>query len=504
MDASQSRDAGVDGYRELLPRVLDEALGFLDELPERPVRVPDTGALLHEIFGGSLPLTSTPGEKVLEGLMRGGQLGVCPSGSPRYFGYVVGGALPITVAADWLTSVWDQCGVIYNMSPLTGTLEEICSRWLVDLFELPLGTSVAFTPGCTYANILSLTAARYAVLERHGWNVREQGLQGAPSITVLANEHIHASVLRALNVLGLAGNVLRVSTDSQGRMLMDALSAELDKAAGAPLIVCGQVGEINTGAIEFLEPLCERVHEAGGWVHLDAAFGLWAAATDRRYTLLAGLEKADSWSTDAHKWLNVPYDSGIAFIADKDAHRAALAMCPDYLQHDQPNERQTMDWGLAMSARSRVIPIWAALKQLGKDGVAQMVDRHCAQARRFARLLAEEPGVQVVNDVNLNQIAVRFHHPAHDTDTHTQNVTVGFQNEGVAWAQTSRYNGNTVLRLSVINWATTDDDIDKAAESLLSHHRRLIQQGDMAKATRTLISNYRRLKEGSHEHNDIR
>lgn len=495
MDTLKSRDAGVDGYRGLLPRVLDEALGYLDELPEVPVRVPDASALLQEILGGSLPLTSTPGEKVLESLIRGGQLGICPTNSPRYFGYVVGGALPIAVAADWLTSVWDQCGVIYDMSPLTGALEDICAKWLVDLFELPLGTSVAFTPGCTYANMLGLTAARYAVLEKHGWNVREQGLQGAPTIAVLANERIHASVLRALNVLGLAGNLRTIATDSEGRILPDVLEAELEKAAGAPLIVCGQVGEINTGSIEFLGPLCEKVHAAGGWVHLDAAFGLWAAATDMRYTLLAGLEKADSWSTDAHKWLNVPYDSGVAFIADKAAHCAALAMSPDYLQHDQPNERQSMDWSLAMSARSRVIPIWAALKQLGKDGVAQMVERHCVQARRFAQLLAEEPGVRVVNDVTLNQIAVRFHHPGHDTDRHTQNVTDAFQSDGVGWAQTSRHNGQTILRICVINWATTDNDIDRAAESLLSHHRRLIHQGRMA---RTALSGTNfSLREGS-------
>ncbi|MDP9904678.1 pyridoxal phosphate-dependent decarboxylase family protein [Arthrobacter bambusae] len=493
MDSLQFSD--VEGYGELLPRVLDAALGHLDELAHRPVRMPQTRARLHELLGGPLPLTSTPAEKVLETLVRGGQLGASPSGSPRYFGYVVGGTLPIALAADWLTSVWDQCGVIYDMSPLTGTLEEICGEWLVDLFGLPVGTSTAFTPGCTYANILSLTAARHAVLERHGWNVREQGMQGAPTITVLANERIHASVRRALNVLGLSGNLRKIETDADGRILPIALERGLKKASGAPLIVCGQVGDINTGAIEFLQPLCEQVHDAGGWVHLDAAFGLWAAATDMRHTLLAGLENADSWATDAHKWLNVPYDSGIAFIADKAAHRAALAMSPDYLQHNQPRERHTLDWGLSMSARSRVIPIWAALTQLGKDGVARMVQRHCDQAKRFARLLAEEPGVEIANNVTLNQIAVRFHHPTHDTDTHTQNVTDAFQHEGIGWAQTSIHNERKILRLSIINWATTEDDIDRAAESLLRNHRRLIHQGDMARCAQSVITNHRRIKE---------
>ena len=482
MDTLKSRDAGVDGYRELLPKVLEEALGYLEDLPQRPVRMPDTGTALHELLGGSLPLTSTPAEKVLEKLLRGALLGVSPTTSPRYFGYVMGGTLPIAVAADWMTSVWDQCGGLFDMSPLTGVLEEICGKWLVDMFELPPGTSVAFTPACTYSNILSLSAARYAVLERHGWDVRAKGLQGAPIVTVLANAGIHASVLRALNVLGLGVDIRRIASDAEGRIMMEALDAEIEKAAGNPLIVCGQVGDLHSGAVEFLEPMCERVHAAGGWVHVDAAFGLWGATTDLRYTLFAGLEQADSWSTDAHKWLNVPYESGIAFIADKGAHRAALAMSPDYLQHDQPHERHSLDWGLGMSTRSRVIPIYATLTQLGKDGVAQMVERHCAQARRFAELLAAEPGVQVVNDVTLNQLAVRFYHPVHNADTHTQNVADAFQEAGVGWAQTSLFNGQKILRLSITNWATTDDDIERSAESLIFNHRRLIHQGHMARA----------------------
>lgn len=493
METLKSRNSGVDEYRELLPRVLNEALGYVEDLPDRCVRMPDTGAVLHEIMGGPLPLTSEPAEKVLETLLRGGQLGVSPTTSPRYFGYVMGGTLPVALAADWMTSTWDQCGGLFDMSPLTGVLEDICGKWLVDMFELPPVTSVAFTPACTYSNILSLTAARYAVLEKYGWDVREQGLQGAPTVTVLVNDEIHSSILRALNVLGLGGNVRRISTDNQRRMRMDVLDAELQRAAGSPLIVCGQVGELHSGDVEYLEPLCERVHAAGGWVHVDAAFGLWAAATDRRHTLLAGLEQVDSLATDAHKWLNVPYESGIAFIADKNAHREALSMSPDYLQHDQPQKRHTIDWGLGISTRSRVIPIWAALRQLGKDGVAGMVDRHCAQARRFAALLTDEPGVTVLNEVSLNQLAVRFHHPALDADTHTQNVADAFQDAGVGWAQTSRFNGQIVLRLSMTNWATTDDDIDRSAQSLITQHRRLIHHGNMARAAELVSANYRRL-----------
>lgn len=463
------------GYRSLLPLVLDGALQYLDDLPERPVRMPDPGGALQELLGGSMPLTSSPAEMVLAELLRGSELGICPTSSPRNFGYVFGGALPIAVAADWLTSVWDQVGALYQTSPLTGALEEICGEWLLDLFELPATASVAFTPSCTYANILGLTAARYAVLARHGWDVTEGGLQGAPTITVLVNEQIHKSVLRALNLLGLAGNVRNVPADSQGRMHLEALGAELERTSGSPLIVCGEVGDINTGAVEFLEPLCERVHAAGGWVHLDAAFGLWAAATDLRHTVLAGLECADSWATDAHKWLNVPHESGVVFIADARAHRAAVATSAKYLPNEDRGHRHPLDWGIAISMRSRVIPVWAALRQLGKDGVARMVERHCAQARRFAAHLAAEAGVQILNDVTLNQVAVRFTHPTRDADTHTEQVAQAFQRGGVGWAATSRLNDQTILRLSVINWATTDHDIDRAAESLISCHRTLIE-----------------------------
>jgi glutamate/tyrosine decarboxylase-like PLP-dependent enzyme len=469
---SESQSTIADGYRELLPRVLSEALNYLNELNERPVLVPEANIALRELLGGPVPVSSSPAATVLDELLLGGQLGLAPTGSSRYFGYVVGGVLPVALAADWLTSVWDQVGALYDLSPLTTVLEEICAGWLVDLFGLPAGTSVSFTPACTYANLIGLAAARHSVLERHGWDIATEGLQGAPPITVVVNERIHKSVLRSLNVLGLGGNIRSVASDSEGRMLLRALDTELTRTAGGPLIVCGQVGEINTGAVEHLEPLCDRVHAARGWVHLDAAFGLWAATTDLRHTLLAGLERADSWSTDAHKWLNVPYDSGIAFVADSAAHRRAFATEPEYLQHDSPL-RQPLDWGLAFSQRARVIPLWAALRQLGKDGIAQLVDRHCAQAKRFAQQLAAEPGVDVLNEVVLNQVAVRFTHPSRDSDTHTRQVAAAFQRDGVGWASTSCTNNLAILRLSIVNWATTDDDIDQAARSLIACHRSL-------------------------------
>jgi glutamate/tyrosine decarboxylase-like PLP-dependent enzyme len=295
-------------------------------------------------------------------------------------------------------------------------------------------------------------------------------------VTVLVNETIHASVLRSLHILGLGGNIRELATDGQGRITPRALASGLKQAAGTPVIVCGHVGEVNTGAVDDLQQLGRSVHLAGGWLHLDAAFGMWAAATSRRHTLLDGLDLADSWATDAHKWLNVPYDCGIALIADPDAHRAALATAPDYLNHGNAQQRHPMQWELGFARRSRVIPVWAALRQLGKDGVAQMVDRHCALARRLAARLAAEPGVHIANEVVLNQVAVRFEHPSLDSDAHTRQVAEAFQQQGTAWASKSRWNGHAVLRLSIVNWVTTGEDIDRAAEALITCHRTRIQE----------------------------
>lgn len=462
-------------YNELLLRAMQSALGYLAALPDRPPLVPDCDGELRQLMGGALPASPAAPQDVLELLLQGADLGICPSGSGRYFGYVAGGILPVALAADWLTSVWDQACSVYELSPLTSVLEDICQQWLVDLFGLPDGTSVSFTPACTYASLLGLAAARHKVLADRGWDVAAAGMTGAPPVTVLVNETIHASVLRCLHILGLGGGIRELATDGHGRITPQALARGLKEAAGAPLIVCGHVGEVNTGAVDDLRQLGRDVHLAGGWLHLDAAFGMWAAATSRRHTLLHGLDLADSWATDAHKWLNVPYDSGIALVADPGAHRAALACAPGYLNHGDARRRHPMQWELGFARRSRVIPVWAALRQLGKDGVAQLVDRHCALARRLAAHLAAEPGVHIANEVVLNQVAVWFEHPSRDSDTHTRQVAEAFQRQGAAWASASRWNGRAVLRLSIVNWVTTGEDIDRAAGSLITCHRSLIQ-----------------------------
>jgi glutamate/tyrosine decarboxylase-like PLP-dependent enzyme len=448
-------------------------LAYLDAVPEKPVVVPNNDPELHQVMGGPLSVGGSAPEAVLERLVRGGDLGTVPSSSSRYFGYVVGGALPVALAADWLATAWDQCGALYDLSPLISILEEICRGWLVNLFQLPRQTQIAFTPACTYANLTCLSAARHAVLARHGWDVESRGLDGAPQVTVLMSETIHASVPRSLRVLGL-GNVRTLSTDASGRIDISQYEDELNRVPDGPLIVCGQVGEVNTGIVDPLRRLSALAHERGGWVHLDGAFGLWAAATDRRYGLLDGLELADSWATDAHKWLNVPYDCGMAFVADGDVQHDALKISPDYLHQENTEQRHAVGIGLHFSTRSRVIPVWAVLAQLGSDGVKEMIDRHCALARMLAALLAEEPYVEVLNEVSLNQVAVRFHRPDRDSDTHTMQVSAAFQQAGVAWASTSRWRGDAILRLSVINWATTEEDITQAATSLLDCHRHLI------------------------------
>ncbi|MGW0917358.1 pyridoxal phosphate-dependent decarboxylase family protein, partial [Streptomyces sp. NPDC002784] len=315
----------------LLPEVLEAALEYVRQLPTREVRAGLTDEDLRGILDHGLPTSPSDPLDVLHQLLAASG-GLVPSGAGKYFGYVVGGTVPVGVAADWLTSVWDQNCIVHDGSPLTAVLEDICGRWLTELFALPATTSYAFTPACTHADLLGLTVARHEMLARHGWDVAQQGLQGGPTVTVLVNETIHAAVTRPLQILGLGGSIRELPADSEGRILQPALEKELDKVRGGPLIVCGHVGEINTGGVDRLRPLAERTHAAGGWLHLDAAFGAWAAASPRlRHTLLDGLDLADSLATDTHKWLNAPYDCGVALIADARAHRAALPLSADYL-----------------------------------------------------------------------------------------------------------------------------------------------------------------------------
>jgi len=391
-----------------------------------------------------------------------------PSPVPRYFGFVIGGNHPAGLAADWLATAWDQNACMYVMSPAAAVAEEVASAWLLDLFGLPPDMSVGFTTGATMASFTALAAARHAVLRRCGWDVEEQGLCGAPSITLIASEQSHVTVFAALQMLGLGrGRVQRVAADDQGRMQAEALTAALASVEG-PLIVCAQSGNVNTGAFDPLAEIADAVHERGGWLHVDGAFGLWAATVPGLRHHLAGLEKADSWTTDAHKWLNVPYDSGIVCVRDRDAHQRAMTLGASYYVESAGDERDSYNWAPESSRRARGFAVYATLRALGRRGIAALVERCCRLARHMAERLSAELGVEVLNEVVLNQVLVRFI-PASggDPDAHTREVIRRVQVDGTCWLGGTTWHSMAAARISVSNWSTTEADIDRAAEAIL-------------------------------------
>ncbi|HTO57504.1 MAG TPA: pyridoxal-dependent decarboxylase [Pseudomonadales bacterium] len=373
----------------------------------------------------------------------------------RYFGFVNGSSLPVTVAANWLATAWDQNAALAVMSPTAAVLEEVALGWLVDLFELPPETAGAFVTGATMASFAALAAARHAQLSGVGWDVEADGLFGAPPITVVLGEEAHASIGRALALLGLGRErVVRVRADGQGRLRADALP----KVTG-PAIVCAQAGNVNTGAFDPLDALCDWAAVNGAWVHVDGAFGLWAAASPRHGYLTRGLGRADSWATDAHKWLNVPYDCGIAFVRDDASLRASMALSAAYLPPS--GTRDPMHYGPDASRRARGVDVWAALKFLGRDGVAELVERCCRHAARMAAEL-KSAGFDVLNDVVLNQVLVDF-----GGDARTLQAIDAIQRDGTCWAGVSKWHDRTVMRVSVSSWATTDDDVDRAVRAIV-------------------------------------
>ena len=418
-------------------------------------------------LGGALPEDGQDPQAVLEQMARAADAGLVATPGPRYFGFVTGGALPVTVAADWLASTWDQNGAMYVMSPTLAVMEDVVSQWLLQLLQLPGGSSVGFVSGAHMANFTCLAAARHEVLHRTGWNVEEQGLQRAPRVTVLVGEEVHISVIGALRMLGIgAQEPVRVPSDGQGRMKPDALSQALEAVKG-PVIVCLQAGNVNTGASDPFVALVAAAHAHGAWAHVDGAFGLWAAAVPQLRHQVEGIEWADSWTTDAHKWLNVPYDSGLAIVAHPAPHRAAMSLHASYLIRGDDEERVGMDWVPESSRRGRVIPLYALLRALGRVGIQEMVNRNCRLARRMATALAAEPGISILNDVVLNQVLVRFG----GSDQITREVIARVQAEGTCWAGGARWQGVDVMRISVSNWSTTETDIDRSAEAIVRAFR---------------------------------
>ncbi|MEJ2870777.1 pyridoxal-dependent decarboxylase [Actinomycetospora sp. OC33-EN08] len=440
---------------------LDAARRFADRwlasLPTRPVGVPADPAALRAALG-DLPDDGLPAAGVLDDLAAALEPGLVASGGPRYFGFVTGGTLPVALAADWMVTAADQDAAVAVMSPAAAVVEEVAGRWALDLLGLPTDAAVGFATGAQTANIACLAAARHALLAAAGHDVEADGLAGAPPVTVLVGAAGHATVLQALRLLGFgARHAVRVPADAQGAMLPDALAAALDAAPG-PVLVCAQAGQVNTGACDPLDAIADVVRaRENAWLHVDGAFGLWAAASPTRRHLVAGADRADSWAVDAHKWLNVPYDSALAVVRDRAALATAMSVSAPYLPlgEQDPSTRT-----LENSRRARGVPVYAALRTLGRQGVADLVDRCCDLAARAAERFAGH--AEVVNDVVLNQVLVRF--PGVDVAGLARAVA----EDGTCWVGTTVWDGVPALRFSVSNWSTTTADVDLSVDRILA------------------------------------
>lgn len=456
-----------DHYDHLLRRTTELALDYLNGLPERPVGPPvDHDALVAALAKpladqGEDPMT------VIEQLVRDADPGLVAVAGPRYFGFVHGGAVPASVAADWLVSTWDIACSMYVCSPAAAVIEEVAAGWLGDLFGLSgpnRKISTGFTTGCNLANFTGLAAGRHALLARANWDVEAQGLFGAPIINVVVGAEAHGSIFAALQMLGLGRErVTRIEADDQGRMRADALKSVLDDLSG-PTIVCAQAGNVNSGAFDPFMPIADACQAHDAWLHVDGAFGLWAAVSPAYRHLVAGVERADSWAADGHKWLNVPYDSGIVMTADAEAHRAAMTISGSYLLKDRDSARDRSDWVPESSRRPRGVPIYAAIRSLGRDGLAAMIERCCGHARRMAERLGAAHGVEILNDVVINQVMARFA----DDDDATRKVIAAAQADGTCWLGETTWHGKVAMRLSVSNWSTTKDDIERSADAILA------------------------------------
>ncbi len=460
-----------------LERALDLAREYIASRSVRPVWPTTTLAGLRGALGGPLPADPIDSTAVIEALARGAEPGLVTTTGPRYFGFVTGGALPATVAAEWLTAVWDQPAGLYVLSPAAAVVEEVAGGWLIDLLGLPARASVGFVTGCHMANFTALAAARHELLRRAGWDVEADGLQGAPRLRVIVGDEVHVSVIGALRMLGIGSRqVVRAAADDQGRMRPDALAAALDgnQVRGGPTIVCAQAGNVNTGAFDPIDAIADITSRHEAWLHVDGAFGLWAAASGALKHHVRGVERADSCATDAHKWLNVPYDSGLVFVARPAAHRAAMSLSAAYLVRSPDEPREPMDWTPESSRRARGFAVYAALRSLGRSGVEDLVDRCCRLARRVADRLHEEPAIQILNDVVLNQVLVRVAPQNGDADAATRDALRLVQEERVCWLGITRWHGMDAMRISVSNWSTTEEDIDRSAESIIRAAR---QQG---------------------------
>jgi len=440
---------------ELLADAASRAHHYLAHLPDRAV-APSPAAIARLMeLDAPLPSRGLAPSAVLARLDEIVSPATMAMAGPRFFGFVIGGSLPAALAANWLATAWDQNTGLFAVTPGTSQMERIALGWLLELLDLPRDSAGAFVTGATVANLTALAAARHRVLAGAGWSVEADGLFGAPPVTVIVGDEVHPTVLKALGVLGMGrSRVVRVPVDDQGRMRASALPR-----IKGPTIVCVQAGNVNTGAFDPIAEVIEQAHATDAWVHVDGAFGLWARAAPERAHLAGGAQHADSWATDAHKWLNVPYDSGVAFVRDAEALRAAMAVTAEYL----PTEggRNPSDYTPELSRRARGVDIWAAVASLGRSGVAGMIEGCCRHARQFADGL-REAGFEVLNDVVLNQVLVSFGDAAR-----TREVIAALQQDGTCWCGTTQWQGRTAMRISVCSWATQDEDVQKSLEAML-------------------------------------
>ncbi len=448
-------NATIEKMRDLLSLTADTAARYLEKLEDRIVAPsPEALASLAEL-DELLPELPMESKCVLEMLDRIGSPATTGMAGRRYFGFVIGGSLPAALAANWLAGAWDQCPGLFAASPIGTVLEEVSLAWLLDVLKLPAAAGGAFVTGATVANFTALAAARHTVLARAGWDVEADGLFGAPPITVVVGDEAHPSLIKALGMLGLGrSRVIRVPVDSQGRMR----AAEMPLLSG-PAIVCMQAGNVNTGAFDPAAEICARAHLSGAWVHVDGAFGLWAAASPKHVHLVEGVADADSWATDAHKWLNVPYDSGLAFVRDAMALKSAMSVTAAYLP--QGEHREPSQFTPELSRRARGVEIWAALKSLGRTGLRDLIERNCRLAVRFAEAL-RQGGCEILNEVVLNQVLVSF-----GDATRTRQVIERVQRDGTCWCGATEWQGRTAMRISVSSWATRDDDVERSVAAIL-------------------------------------
>jgi glutamate/tyrosine decarboxylase-like PLP-dependent enzyme len=458
-------------FRSALDSAYAHSISHLENLDETSVAATSDAESLRARIARPLPAEGMAADRVIEDLVRDVNGGLLGTAGGRFFGWVIGGVVPAALAADWLTSAWQQNAALYATSPAAAIVEETVGQWLIDIFRLPAHSSFALVTGCQMAHVTCLAAARHALFAKRDWDVEGKGLFGAPPIRIVSSSLRHASFERAVRLLGLgSSNVVDLPVDDHGRLIPRALADELAKTPDAPAIVLLQAGDINTGAYDDFETLVPIAHQYGAWVHVDGAIGLWVTASERRKHLVRGLELCDSWATDGHKWLNVPFDCGFAFVTDPEAHRASLSVRASYLTHAS-TARDQMDWNPEWSRRSRMFAAYAALRQLGRKGIEELVDRCCDHARSIVVRIGELDGAEVLWEPTINQGLVRFPAPSPtatdaDHDRHTDAVIAEILKTGEAFFGGTMWRGKRAMRVSVCNWQTSDEDVDRVVAAV--------------------------------------